>query len=120
MTEVGPVRLNMINAPVEEETEGYVLEVNAPHQLVLRWGTDILRWELSGFNQDKTTLVLRHRFAERKQAPSYAAGWHLCLDGLAGTLAGEQMPSMVGEEALKYGWQELYEVYEEKLRIRTK
>ncbi|MEK5166937.1 SRPBCC domain-containing protein [Paenibacillus sp. FSL R5-0527] len=119
LTEVGPVRLKMINAPVEEETEGDVLEVNAPHLLVLRWGTDILRWELSGFNQDKTTLVLRHRFAERKQAPSYAAGWHLCLDGLAGTLVGEQMPSMVGEEALKYGWQELHEAYAEKLGIRT-
>ncbi|MUG23753.1 hypothetical protein GNQ08_15275 [Paenibacillus macerans] len=120
LTEVGPVRLKHINTPEAEEMEGYVLEVNAPYLLVFRWGADILRWELAALDRGKTTLVLRHRFAERKQAPSYAAGWHLCLDGLAGTLAGEQMPSMVGEEALKYGWQELYEVYEEKLGIRTK
>ncbi len=120
LTEVGAVRLKHINTPEAEEMEGYVLEVNAPHLLVFRWGADILRWELAALGKGKTTLVLRHRFADRKQAPSYAAGWHLCLDGLAGTLAGEQMPSMVGEEALKYGWQELYEVYEEKLGIRTK
>ncbi|WP_178075756.1 SRPBCC family protein [Paenibacillus oralis] len=120
LVEVGAVRLKPINTPEAEEMEGYVLEVNAPYLLVFRWGEDILRWELAALGQGKTTLVLRHRFEDRKQAPSYAAGWHLCLDGLAGTLAGEQMPSMVGEEALKYGWQELYEAYAEKLGIHTK
>lgn len=119
LTEVGAVRLKHINTPEAEEMEGYVLEANAPHLLVFRWGSDILRWELAALDQGKTTLVLRHRFADRKQAPSYAAGWHLCLDGLAGTLVGEQMPSMVGEEALKYGWQELHEAYAEKLGIRV-
>jgi len=67
--------------------------------LVFRWGDDILRWELSG-DGDKSFLVQRHRFADRLQAPSYAAGWHLCLDGLAGTLAGEKMPSMVGHNTV--------------------
>lgn len=120
LTVVGAVRLKHINAPEAEEMEGYVLEVNAPQLLVFRWGTDILRWELTGRDHDTTALMLRHRFADRQQAPSYAAGWHLCLDGLAGTLAGEQVPSMVGEEALKYGWQELYAKYAEELGIDIK
>ncbi|WP_035462318.1 SRPBCC family protein [Alicyclobacillus macrosporangiidus] len=110
LTTPGPVRLAHIDMPEADERQGDVLEVNAPGLLVLRWGADILRWELSG-EGDKTLLVLRHRFADRQQAPSYAAGWHLCLDGLAGTVAGKKMPSMVGHNAVKYGWRELYERY---------
>jgi hypothetical protein len=102
--------------PEEDEKQGYVLEVNPPYLLVFRWGDDILRWELSD-DGDKTILVLRHRFADRNQAPSYAAGWHLCLDGLVGTLAGKKMPSMVGHHAIKYGWRELYERYSEQFEI---
>lgn len=110
LTTIGAVRLALIDAPEADEMQGYVLEVNAPHLLILRWGHDILRWELSG-DGDKTALTLRHRFANYQDAPSYAAGWHLCLKGLTGTLAGEKIASMVGENALKYGWQELYEQY---------
>jgi uncharacterized protein YndB with AHSA1/START domain len=117
LTATGPVRLEHIDMPEADERQGYVLEVNAPHLLVLRWGDDILRWELTS-DRDKTVLVLRHRFADRQQAPSYAAGWHLCLDGLAGTLAGKKMPSMVGHNAVKYGWHELYAQYAEQLGVR--
>lgn len=116
LTATGPVRLAHIDMPEEDARQGYVLEVNAPHLLVFRWGDDILRWELS-VDGDKTFLVLRHRFADRQQAPSYAAGWHLCLNGLAGTLAGEKMPSMVGHNAVKYGWRELYDRYAEQFGI---
>ncbi|KIL37812.1 hypothetical protein SD70_30520 [Gordoniibacillus kamchatkensis] len=117
LTATGPVRLAHINMPEEDVKQGYVLEVSAPHLLVFRWGTDILRWELHG-EGDNTVLVLRHRFADRKQAPSYAAGWHLCLDGLIGVLAGKDMPSMVGHNAMKYGWNELYAKYAEQLGVR--
>lgn len=110
LTTTGAVQLAHINAPEADERPGYVLEVSAPHLLILRWGPDILRWELR-VNGDKTVLILRHRFANYQDAPSFAAGWNLCLKGLTGTLAGEKMPSMVGENALKYVWQELYEQY---------
>jgi uncharacterized protein YndB with AHSA1/START domain len=116
LTTTGAVRLAHINMPEEDEKQGYVLEVNAPHLLVFRWGDDILRWELSS-DGDKTFLVLRHSFADRKQAPSYAAGWHLCLDGLIGTLDGEKIPSMAGHNAAKYGWQKLYERYAEQFGV---
>ena len=110
LTAVGSVKLAQINAPEAGETEGDVLEVSPPHLLILRWGSDILRWELSR-EDDQTVLILRHRFANHQDAPSYAAGWHLCLKGLTGTLSGEEMPSMAGENAFKYGWKELYEQY---------
>ena len=113
LTTTGAVRLAHIDLPEADERQGYVLKVNAPHLLILRWGSDILRWELSG-DGDKTVLILRHRFANYQDAPSYAAGWHLCLKGLTGTLAGEKMPSMVGENAFKHGWKELYEQYSKK------
>ncbi len=114
LTTIGAVQLAHVDMPEADERQGYVLEVNAPHLLVFRWGADILRWELS-CDGDKTSLILRHRFADRQQAPSYAAGWHLCLDGLAGTLTGEKMPSMAGHNAMKYGWEELYAQYAELL-----
>lgn len=117
LTSIGNVNLAHIDMPEAEDVPGDVLEIDAPNTLVYRWGPDILRWELTG-DGDKTVLVLRHRFADRKDAPSYAAGWHLCLDGLAGTLAGKNMPSMVGHNAMKHGWQELYARYAELLGIR--
>lgn len=112
LTTTGSVRLVHRDVPEADELEGAVLEVNAPHLLVFQWGADSLRWELSN-DAGNTLLILRHRFKNREQAPSYAAGWHLCLDGLVGTLNGEKMPSMVGHNAIKYGWQELYTQYAE-------
>lgn len=116
LTAVGAVRLEHIDMPEEERKQGAILEVNEPHLLVFRWGDDILRWELSG-DGERTVLVLHHRFADRKQAPSYAAGWHLCLNGLIGLLAGEKMPSMVGHNAYNYGYNELYAQYAKQLGI---
>lgn len=111
LTSGGPVRLAHIDNPAEDARQGYVLESRAPGLLVLRWGDDILRWELTEQGDD-TMLELRHRFADRQLAPSYAAGWHLCLEGLTGKLDGRTMPSMVGSNAVHHGYRELYAKYE--------
>lgn len=111
LTEVGPVQLKHMNGPEEDEQrQGEVLTVEAPRLLVFRWGKDVLRWELSAIGS-RTLLILRHRFTDYEMAPSYAAGWHLCLKGLTGILAGEQMPSMTGCHAFRYGWKELHDQY---------
>lgn len=110
LTFQGPLRLMPINMPDASEAEGNVLEVREPHVLVYQWGTDVLRWELRR-DGERTALVVRHRFANRGDAPSYAAGWHLCLDGLSGTLDGREMPSMVGLNAMHYGWRDLHARY---------
>ncbi|WP_219838383.1 SRPBCC family protein [Paenibacillus sp. R14(2021)] len=118
LTETGEVRLTPVGVPEAEEGEGRVMEVQAPHVLVFSWGTDVLRWELSG-EGTATVLTLRHTFTDRKQAASYAAGWHLCLDGLTGVAAGKDMPSMAGLNAYKYGWQELHDRYAEQLGLNS-
>lgn len=111
LTELGHVRLTHMNNPQEDVRQGFVLEVKSPSLLVFQWGNDILRWELQEVGK-ATELTLRHRFSNRIMAPSYAAGWHLCLRGLTGTLAGVAMPSMVGSEAIKHGYKKLYIKYE--------
>ncbi|WEG13196.1 SRPBCC family protein [Pullulanibacillus sp. KACC 23026] len=116
LTEKGPVNLTMLGTPEVMETQGDVLEARAPQLLVLKWGDDRLSWELSS-EGDQTQLVLRHHFNDRKQAPSYAAGWHLCLKGFSGQLAGKDTPSMAGQNAYQYGWQDLYEHYAKLLSI---
>jgi len=115
LTSGGPVKLSHIDNPAEDVRQGFVLESRAPDLLVFRWGDDILRWELTE-QGDHTLLELRHRFANRQQAPSYAAGWHLCLEGLIGKLDGRTMPSMVGSNAVHHGYRELYAKYEALLR----
>lgn len=118
LTAIGAVRLEHIDMPEEDMNQGAVLEVDAPRLLVFQWGDDILRWELND-DGERTVLVLRHRFADRKQAPSYAAGWHLCLDGLIGLLTGKKLPSMAGYNAYNYGYKELYAQYAKQLGIET-
>ena len=44
-----------------------------------------------------------------------AAGWHLCLDVLDGTLAGAAPARVVGEAALDHGWESLRDDYAELL-----
>lgn len=111
LTEPGAVRLTHMNNPREDVRQGFVLTADPPELLLFQWGDDILRWELHEVG-DSTKLTLRHQFANRPMAPSYAAGWHLCLKGLEGTLAGIAMPSMVGSKAADYGYNELYQEYE--------
>src|SRR4051812_7285290 len=61
------------------ELAGTVLESQPPRLLVYRWGTDVLRWELTS-TDDGTTLVLRHTLTDEAMASGVAAGWHICLD----------------------------------------
>lgn len=111
LVSTGPVSLSHVNYSEENvNRQGDVLTVEAPHLLIFKWGKDILRWELSS-SDDNTILILRHRFNEYEMAPSLAAGWTLCLKGLTGILAGKQMPSMAGSNAVLYGWQELHDRY---------
>ncbi len=83
----GPVGMTERETPGAIRTEAEVLAVDPPAVLEYTWGADVLRWELAD-DSDGTTLVLRHRFADRSAAASYAAGWHICLDALASLLAG--------------------------------
>lgn len=67
----------------------------------------MLRSEITA-DGGETTLIWRHCFQARRDAPAYAAGGPLCLDALAAIPAGQPMPSVVGTNALQYGGRELY------------
>ncbi|GII78785.1 hypothetical protein Sru01_37670 [Sphaerisporangium rufum] len=66
---------------------GEVRDFQPPHLLAFTWGGDLLRWEVRP-DGDGALLILRHTFDDRFGAPSFAAGWHSCLDALAAALAG--------------------------------
>ena len=110
LTSTGPVRLTTRDAGDSEPSTEQVRTVEPETLLEYSWGPSILRWEVHP-HADGARLVLRHRFSDRTQAPSYAAGWQLCLQSMAEMLDGGEPPSRVGASAPAYGWQELYDRY---------
>lgn len=109
---VGPVHLTMIDG---EEGDGDVLpsevtDATRPESLVYTWGADRLRFDL--FEEDGgVKLALAHNFADRNSASSFAAGWHLCLGALELLLNGEDVPSVVGMNAMEHGYEDLERDY---------
>jgi uncharacterized protein YndB with AHSA1/START domain len=116
LVSTGPVRLTDLGVAAPSTTQAFVRQAIAPRLLVLDWGPDTLRWEITAVPVG-SRLTLRHRFADRSQAASYAAGWHLCLQALAAFLDGHPLPSVVGENALEHGYRELHDGYARLLGI---
>jgi uncharacterized protein YndB with AHSA1/START domain len=75
---------------------GEVLRCEPPELLEFRWGTDVLRFELAETGGG-CTLTLLDILAEQGTAARSAAGWHECLDRLAGELDGRAAPFAPGE-----------------------
>ncbi|MBO0686776.1 MAG: SRPBCC family protein [Candidatus Dormibacteraeota bacterium] len=68
--------------------DGEMLAFEPPSVMELRWGPDVLRLELRPVERG-TVLTLLHTLDQRGKAARDAAGWHVCLDGLAAHLDGE-------------------------------
>ena len=83
--------------------------------LEYRWGTDLLRWELTATG-DGTRLTLRHTVADLDMAAMAAAGWHLCLDVAERLLDGAPVGPIRGTQARDFGWDQLNEAYAKTLR----
>jgi uncharacterized protein YndB with AHSA1/START domain len=58
--------------------DGEVLEIDEPRLLVIRWGTDILRFEVSE-HDDGALFTLTVQFTQHGKAARDGAGWHVCL-----------------------------------------
>ena len=112
----GPVRLTTRDAGQTEPSEEQVRAVEPGTSVEYSWGTGVLRWEVFP-HEDGSRLVLRHRFSDRADAPSYAAGWHLCLQSLEELLADGSARSRVGTSAPAHGWQELHDRYRRSLGL---
>jgi uncharacterized protein YndB with AHSA1/START domain len=89
-----------------EPMTGELLAFEPPALLELTWGEDRLRFALSP-EGDGTALVLIATMAELGKAARDGAGWHVCLDNLAHSLAGEQ-PSSVEWEEVNRGYRERF------------
>jgi uncharacterized protein YndB with AHSA1/START domain len=70
---------------IEMTLTGEVLEVERPYRLAFSWGEETLRFELSP-QDGGTRLVLVDELSAGAAARN-AAGWEVCLDGLAGGAA---------------------------------
>lgn len=96
--------------PEGTPVDGEVLHVNPPHELVHRWGDDVVRWRLTA-TPTGCRLLLEQTMADRGPAAMNAAGWHICLDVLDDVLAGKVTPRAVGEDAAARGWADLRDGY---------
>lgn len=109
LTSTGPVTLTPVDGsgePIDSE----IRAVMAPESVTFVWGEDQLRF--STFEEDDGTLLtLAHTMDDQNAAAGIAAGWHLCLGALELLLDGGEVPSVTGENAKRYGWDELEEAY---------
>jgi uncharacterized protein YndB with AHSA1/START domain len=101
----------------DADQAGTVLESDPPRLLVYRWGTDVLRWELTSTG-DGTSLVLRHTLSDEGMESGVAAGWHLCLDVADALMKNVPFGPVVGSQAKEYGWDELNQRYAEIFNIK--
>ena len=58
----------------------------------LRWGQEILRFELQPDGEDGCVLLFTNTFDELGKAARDGAGWHSCLDLLGYDAGGERAP----------------------------
>lgn len=85
--------------------DGEVLQVNEPRLLEFRWGTDVLRFEITP-TAEGCMLTLTDTFTEQGKAARDAAGWHVCLDALEKALGGTDAPAPSHD-----GWAAAHERY---------
>ena len=110
LTEPGPASCQ--ENPGDDPTDAEVLVVDAPRQLVHRWGSDMLSWTLTPVDEG-TLLELRQTTAEGEAVSMFAAGWQICLGRLAADDAIER-ERPTGRRAMAYGWEKLRDQYERK------
>lgn len=79
--------------------DGEITDLDPPRLIAYTWDEDHLRWELRA-DGDGSVLTLTHTFGDRYGAGSFATGWTLCIDALAGRLAGEPPPDQGQPESL--------------------
>jgi len=110
LTEPGPVLSR--ETPEADPVAVDVLATAGEHALSHRWGDDTLEWLI-----DEARLTLMMKLAAPQYAPTYLAGWQVCLGVLDARLDGEDQPRIVGMEALEHGWEALRDRYAEELDL---
>jgi uncharacterized protein YndB with AHSA1/START domain len=96
--------------PGDEATDGAVISVDPPHELVHRWGEDLVRWHLAPTDSG-CRLTLEQTMRQRGPAAMNAAGWDVCLTVLDEVLDGADTPRATGPAAAERGWAALRDDY---------
>jgi uncharacterized protein YndB with AHSA1/START domain len=110
----GGTTLTMVDGETRMRMPATVRSAVAPKLLEYSWGDDLLRWELEPSGAG-TRLTLRHTLAQPEMVAMVAAGWHICFVVLARLLAGDPVGVIRGQDAKRYGWEELRDGYSGKL-----
>lgn len=110
LTEIGPMLSR--ESPDADPVTTDVLATAGDHALSHRWGDDVLEWLV-----DEARLTLMMKVAAPQYAPTYLAGWQVCLAVLDARLEGLDQARIVGREALEHGWEELRARYAEELDL---
>ena len=74
---------------------GRITEFEPPRLIAWKWDVEAYSFELTA-EGDACVLVFTHAFDTPAEAAKFAAGWHLCLDGLQARLDGAPAPSPDG------------------------
>jgi uncharacterized protein YndB with AHSA1/START domain len=113
---VGPAKLTAVGAPKPVVSETQVKRADPARVLEFSWGGQDIRWELEPVAGGGTRLTLWHNI-ERGFISWGAAGWHICLDVLDRSLAGEPLGRIVGAEATRFDWERLTAEYAEQFGV---
>ena len=113
---VGTAKLTTVGAPTPLVSDSTIKRADAPRLLEFNWGGQDVRWELEP-QGGGTRLTLWHNI-DRRYISMGAAGWHICLDVLDRTLAGQPIGRMVGVDTMKFaGWQRLNAEYAKQFGV---
>jgi uncharacterized protein YndB with AHSA1/START domain len=85
--------------------DGEVIDYLPPSLLELRWGPDVIRFEITPTTSG-CTLTFTDTFGEYGKAARDAAGWHECLDVLQSVVSGSEVDWDPGAR-----WAEVHPVY---------
>jgi uncharacterized protein YndB with AHSA1/START domain len=96
--------------PDDDPLAGDVIAVDPPHELVHRWGDDVVRRRLAPTGGG-CRLTLEQTMRDRDHVAMNAAGWHICLDVLHAVMNGSARPRVVGQDAEQHGWESLRDEY---------
>jgi uncharacterized protein YndB with AHSA1/START domain len=114
---VGTATLTTVGAPKPHVTETRVTRADAPKVLEFNWGGQDIRWELEPIADHGTRLTLWHNI-DRRYIAMGAAGWHISIDVLERSLAGEPIGRAVGPAAMQIdGFQRLHAEYAKQFGV---
>ena len=111
------VKLTTVGAPTPHVTETRVTRADALKALEYNWGDHDIRWELEPLGGG-TRLTLWTNIGRRFISMG-AAGWHICFDVLDHLLSGTPIGRIVGDKAMKFGWQQLNTEYAKQFGIEA-